>query len=53
MVKEEIKENKKYFICDECGFAYKEKDLAQKCEDWCNKYHSCNVEITKNAVTLE
>lgn len=40
----------KYYICEECNFAYKDKKIASKCEDWCNKYHSCNIEITQYAV---
>lgn len=52
MVKEEIKNNKKYFICEECGFAYLEKEWATKCQKWCSKYHSCNIEITKHAVRI-
>lgn len=53
MVKEIKKDENKYYICEECDFAYKEKELAKKCEDWCKKYHSCNIEITKNAVKLQ
>ena len=52
MVKELIKDKVKYYICEECSFAYKEKQLAEKCEDWCKKHHSCNMEITKNAVKI-
>lgn len=50
MVKEEIKDNKKLYICEECGFVYKEKEWAEKCEKWCREKHSCNIEITKHAV---
>ncbi|MBS3101921.1 hypothetical protein J4458_00560 [Candidatus Woesearchaeota archaeon] len=53
MVKTIEKNNKKYFQCEICGFVYKTKELAQKCEVWCEKYKSCNVEITKYAVSLE
>ena len=50
MVKEKIKNNKKYYICEECSFAYNDKKWAQKCQNWCKKYNSCNIEITKHAV---
>ncbi|MBI2107466.1 hypothetical protein HYT57_05770 [Candidatus Woesearchaeota archaeon] len=50
MVKEQIKNNKKHFICEECKFAYKEEEWAKKCEEWCKKHHSCNIEITKHAI---
>ena len=43
---------KEFYVCEECGFAYKEKALAEKCESWCKKHHSCNIEITKNAVKI-
>ena len=53
MVKTVTKDDKNYYVCEECGFAYKEEETAQKCQDWCNKYKSCNLEITKDAVKLE
>ena len=52
MVKTKIKNNNKYFICEECNFAYKDKAMAVKCEEWCKKYHSCNTEITKHTVKM-
>lgn len=36
--------------CPECGFEYREKEWAEKCEVWCKKYKSCNLEITKQAI---
>ncbi len=47
-----VKQNKnsaKIYICNECGFKYKDKEWAQKCMGWCRKYKSCNIEITKHA----
>ncbi len=38
------------YKCKECGLIYKDKNIAKKCEDWCRKYRSCNLEITKYAV---
>ncbi len=52
MVQEIKKDKRKYYICKECNFAYKEKQLAEKCEEWCKKHHSCNIEITKNAIQI-
>ncbi|MBI2143858.1 hypothetical protein HYU17_01750 [Candidatus Woesearchaeota archaeon] len=43
---------KAYYSCEECGFAYKTRELAQKCQDWCGKHHSCSLEITKHAVMV-
>ena len=53
MVKKFTKNGKEYFICEACNMAYLDKDLAQKCEDFCNKYKSCNLEFIKHAVELE
>ncbi|MDP2672352.1 MAG: hypothetical protein Q8O84_00885 [Nanoarchaeota archaeon] len=41
---------KKTYKCKECNFKYKEKKFAKKCEEWCKKNHSCNLEITKHAI---
>ncbi len=40
----------KLYTCPECGLSYKDKDMAKKCEAWCKKYNSCNLEITKYSV---
>lgn len=50
MVKLVEKENKKYFVCEECGFVYDDEELAQKCQEWCARHQSCNLEITGKAV---
>lgn len=42
--------SKKKYKCRECGLIYKDKNTAKKCEDWCRKYKSCNLEITKYAI---
>ncbi len=53
MVKQISHKKKKYFQCDICKFYYKTKALAQECENFCNKYNSCSLEITKHAVKLK
>lgn len=45
-----VKEKDNLYACEECGFAYKEKNWAEKCEAWCKEKHSCNIEITKYSV---
>jgi len=45
-----VKEESGLFACGECGMKFKEKDLAKKCEDWCKKTHSCNIDIIQHAV---
>jgi len=52
MVKPISKNNKTYYICAECNFAYKDRKTAMKCEEWCNKYKSCNMQITKSSVGI-
>ncbi len=42
--------NNQFYQCPECGLEYKEKEWAEKCEMWCKKYKSCNLEITKHAI---
>lgn len=53
MVEEKKVNGMNYFKCSACGFFYKERQLAQKCEDFCKEYKSCNLEITKNAVKVK
>ena len=53
MVKEITKNGKKYYECEACNMMYYEsKEMAQKCEDFCNKYKSCDLEIIKHAVEI-
>ena len=52
MAKEIEKQGKKYFQCEECGFLYKDKKWAQKCEAFCKKHNSCSLEITKHAINV-
>tara|TARA_Y100000310_G_C20270103_1_gene617600 strand:- start:435 stop:596 length:162 start_codon:yes stop_codon:yes gene_type:complete len=53
MVKRLIKDGKKYFQCEERLFFYEDKELAEKCEEWCKENHSCNIDITKHAVKID
>ena len=51
MVKELEKGEQKLYLCEACGFEYKDTLKAQQCEDYCNKHQSCSTEITKHAVS--
>ena len=53
MVKKISHKDKTYFMCEACDMYYASKDLAQQCEDWCNEKKSCNMEITRHAITLD
>jgi len=50
MVKEEQYKGKTIFVCEHCNFGYETEKLANQCEQFCEKYHSCSMEITKHAV---
>ena len=45
-----VKEIEGKYQCEECKFYYKERLWAKKCEAWCKKHKSCNIEITKHSV---
>ena len=53
MVKKIINKGKEFYQCEACGFYYKTRKLAEKCEDFCRKNHACNTEIIKHSVQLE
>ncbi|MBS3105252.1 hypothetical protein J4234_03285 [Candidatus Woesearchaeota archaeon] len=52
IVGELMKSSGRYYECEECKFVYKDRRTAKECENYCKKYHSCNMEITKLAVKL-
>jgi len=53
MVKEIKKNEETLYICETCGFAYKQKEWAKKCQQWDEQYQTCNLEIIQHAVPLE
>ena len=50
MVREVQKDTDILWVCEICGFHYREKATAEKCEVWCKEHKSCNLEIIKEAV---
>lgn len=50
MVKELKKSQKTLYVCEECGFAYEQREWAEKCQAWCQEHQSCNLEITQHGV---
>ena len=52
MTKEENFEGKIVYKCEKCGWIYKTKNLAKKCEEWCNEHKSCNMDITKHSIKI-
>lgn len=53
MVKTIFNENKTLYECEECGFRYDEREWTEKCEAWCKKHASCNIEITSHGIPPE
>lgn len=50
MVLKERFEGEDSFQCEECGFHFKDKDLAEKCEEFCREKGMCNSQITEKAL---
>jgi molybdopterin-guanine dinucleotide biosynthesis protein A len=42
-----------YYLCEKCDMSYLNKDLANKCEAFCEEFKACNIDITKHAVKEE
>ncbi len=42
--------NNRYYECEECRLLYEDKRWAEKCEKWCKKHKSCNLNITKHSI---
>lgn len=41
---------KTIYICEECKLGFDDKKVAKDCEDFCLKYRSCSIDITKKAI---
>ena len=37
------------YACPMCGLKYKDESWSKKCESWCTKHKSCNLDIIKCA----
>ena len=53
MANKTIHKGKDVYQCDECKFIYKDRKLAEKCESWCKRNKSCNLNITKHAIKIK
>ena len=38
------------YACSECNMKYRDEATAKKCEAWCRKNKSCNLDIIKDAI---
>ena len=52
MVKRHNIDGKECYRCEECLLYYTDKKLAEKCEEWCKEYKSCNLKLTKYALKI-
>lgn len=50
MIKVKEQNNDKIYQCEECSLRYRDKTIAEKCEMWCKKNKSCNLEIIKHSI---
>ena len=50
MVKEIIFKDNAVFVCERCGWMYKNNEIAEDCQDWCEKHKSCNLDFQKYAI---
>jgi len=49
-----IKQNNQIvYTCSECKMKYHDEATAKKCEEWCKKNKSCNLDIIKYAIKEE
>lgn len=49
MKSEIIPENEKLYQCPECDVHYDDEATAKRCEAWCKKHQSRNLEITRHS----
>ena len=38
------------FGCEACGAVYKDKEIAEKCEEHCNTRNACKVEYLRQSI---
>lgn len=50
MVEKTEFEGEEAYRCEACGFHYREKEVAEKCEEYCNKNNICKSEITEKSL---
>jgi hypothetical protein len=50
MVKKEKFEGQRSFKCEECGFHYENRKMAEECEEHCRDFDACDTRIVKNSL---
>ena len=41
-----------FHVCDECGFGYRCRETAERCEKYCKSHGVCSFDITRKAVSM-
>ncbi len=52
MVREIRRNEERFYVCEACGFAYKKKSWAEKCQNYCTIHNACSLEITRHGVQI-
>ncbi len=52
MVKERNLEGEIVYMCEKCGWFYRDREMANKCESWCKKHRACNLKYYKFAIKI-
>lgn len=50
MVNELKRKGETIFLCELCGFGYRDLETAERCEQYCYTHSSCSPKITQKAV---
>ena len=50
MVEETNLEGEIIYKCEKCGWLYKDREIAQKCEKYCRRHNAYNLKYTKFAI---
>ena len=53
MVEETNLEGKIVFKCMKCGWIYRDEESAMKCQQWCEKHDSCDMELTRHSLKMK
>lgn len=50
MVRKEEFEGEESYKCENCGFHFRDRETAEKCERHCEMYNACGNEIVRESI---
>ncbi|MFB6209025.1 MAG: hypothetical protein ABEJ56_02695 [Candidatus Nanohaloarchaea archaeon] len=50
MVEREKYEGEKAFYCECCGLHYRERQVAEECESYCERENRCQHSVTRKSI---